>query len=246
MSFPGGQKVQDVLQQDTTSELVNLYMIRADTTLTLTASPALDATTISVSDASAVVDGEALNFYEGVRFSQCIVQSHTANSVTFTPPIDFAYTTAAEVITGPWNMNVSGTPAAPAEFFVKPPPGASFDIYTLRFSMTDSVAMDSAKFGGITALANGVVVRFEDGFTKNLGVIVNNLGFREQGFVTQYDDKAPAGVYGFSGEANGPVTYGTAPRLSGDNPDMFMILVQDDLTGLDSINFTVGGHVVTP
>lgn len=58
---------------------------------------------------------------------------------------------------------------------------------------TDDGSMDDGKFGGMSQLANGIRFGINDGWEKNLAVVVNNLGFAEIGFSTQYASKAPAG-----------------------------------------------------
>jgi hypothetical protein len=244
MSTPGPRVTQDVAIQDQTSELINLYLYRNDVQPNLTSSAAVGDKVLNIDTNAGLVNGEAITLFEGVRHSQCIIQASSATTVTVTPPVDFAYTTAASIEVGRWNMNVNGSVTAQT-FAVHPPPGIDMDVYELRFSMQDGTAMDASKFGGISALTNGIVVQFKNGFTKNLGVIVNNAGFIEQGFRTEYDDRAGGtGLYAYTGYANGPGHYGVAVRLEGATVDEFRVVVQDNLTGLSNLNFTIGGHAV--
>jgi len=137
-------------------------------------------------------------------------------------------------------MAVDGT--TPQIFSIKAPPNATVDIHTINCSMLNTTAMDDGTFGGINQLTNGIILKFIDGFTKNLALIVNNLGFWEIGFSTEYSTKAPAGKYGFKARRHIPIVNGSVLRVK-ENSE-FQIEIQDDLTGLDFMAMTIDGHVV--
>ena len=106
--------------------------------------------------------------------------------------------------------------------------------------------MDSAKFGGISALANGVVLRKVDGVYHNIFNIKTNGDFALRSFDVAYDDKAPAGSYGFRCRTTfaGQSKRGVTIRLNGTSGDELQILNQDSLGALSHFNAIVQGHVV--
>jgi len=72
----------------------------------------------------------------------------------------------------------------------------------------------------------------------------NNAGFREYGFKVDYNTKAPSGQNGYNGSKHIRKNNGVAIRLYGDTNDTLQIIVQDDLTALTKVAFTIQGHVV--
>lgn len=222
------------------TDVVELYMY-IDQADTLLSAPAVkDSKLLNVVDASSVVNGHAVTLYSGTRHYQSIIVSHTANSITLASPLDYTYPTGVKVHTGAWNMAVDAT--VPKIAHIHGPDTGAYDIYQLGVSITDATAMDSSLFGGITALTNGILFRLVNGETRNLPLIVNNLGFAEYGFITEYDAKAPAGVYGFKAYKNYNTVNGAAIRLgAGDNLELYL---QDNLSGLLNFNVTIQGHQV--
>lgn len=249
MSMPGVPLEQGnvaVRFQDQTSEIVEYYLHAETVTPTLTAPAPVDDRVLDVDDTVGVLPGHAITLREGGSITQTVVKSVTAApgaTITLQSPLDKAYTVAASVVTGDWNMAVNGS-VTPVSFVIYPPPSAGFHIYTINFSITDNTAMDSAKFGGISALANGVLLSVENGVRKSFLPVVNNLGFSEQFYNTTYETKAPAGVYGYWGYKSVIDKYGVALFLDGSNPDQLIVLIEDDLSALTNLNFTVAGHVV--
>ena len=156
--------------------------------------------------------------------------------------MDFAFTTAAVIHIGTWNLAVDGSGTTKIAHIVVPPE-CKFNIYQLNISITDNVVMDSAKFGGISALTNGILFRMVNSTVKNLPLIVNNIGFSEQGCDISYDPKAPAGVYGFQAKKNYNIVNGVSLRLNGETNDEIQCLIRDDLTDLTMFNITINGHV---
>jgi len=238
----------DVFVQDQTTPVVNLYMYQIAATPVLTAPASANNTVLNVDTNAGVVVGDAITILEDSHFFQSIVKSSTAPpgaTITIQSPLDEDIIIASTIEVGPWNMNVDGS-GATQEFSVKPPPNVAFDIYTITLSMTDNVVMDSGKFGGLPQLTNGIVIRQENTNNKNVALIVNNIGFKEQGCTTEYDDKAPAGVYGVTHQACVHGRSGVALRLNGSTNDKIKIMIQDDLRGLITMNCTIIGHVVIP
>lgn len=221
------------------------YLYRTDTTQTITSDTSIDDTVINVTDTTGVVVGDAITIYEDISMFQSLVTATTATTITISSPLDYEFTTGAIVETGVWSMNVDGS-TIPQIFSIKAPPNKRLHLHTIGVSMLDATAMDDGKFGGITALTNGVIFRIENDFIKNLALIVNNLGFWENGFETSYVDQTlgPAGQYGFRARRKLPEINGTILQLEKEETSKFEIIIRDDLTDLNQMTTTINGHLI--
>lgn len=220
----------------------NYYLYRLDASPVLTAPVSQDDKVINVVSSTGVTAGEAITFYEGKKMSQCIVVSTTATTITVTPGLDFEYSVSATVESGPWNMAVDGS-VTPQVFKVSPPPNAMYNIHSFNNTILDNAVMDDAKFGGLVALTNGVLVRRKNGGTKNLSIIVNNTGFYEFGYDIEYSNKAPAGLYGFRARKNLTEVNGITGILYGKDDDEFQVIINDNLTGLNQFTCNLHGYI---
>ena len=230
--------------QDQHTEAFVLYLYKTEATPTLTQTANIGDTSITVDDTTDVSAGDALTIIDGGRVFQAIVTDvPDVTHIEFTNPLDYGFDTGATVETGPWNLNLNGA-STPITFDVHPPTGVSWDLTEVRLTIRDNVDMDSAKFGGIAQLDNGLVMRVVNGITKNHAVIINNLGFYEHGFEIGYDDKAPAGSYGFRAKKCFTDVHGVTLRITDDENDAFQAIIQDDLTDLTQMVITILGHLV--
>lgn len=142
--------------------------------------------------------------------------------------------------------SLAGTTAAPVEYFIGPEPGttAVWDITRLLIEMTHDSAGDLGKFGGITALLNGVFIR-----VRNNGEYRTLTNWKTNGdiAVDMYDVT-------FSSRSGGQGAFGTNARitlaemgaiakLKGVNDDQIEIYVQDDLSDLVSFRLKAQGHL---
>lgn len=122
----------------------------------------------------------------------------------------------------------------------------SFTIDVTRFiiHMTDATAMDDATFGGRTALTYGISLRknIPGSGNTHLWNCKTNGEIGELSFDKIYDLKAPAGSYGFSARITyaGQEKHGVAIKL--DPGEAVELLIQDDLTLLQSFTIMVQGH----
>jgi len=105
--------------------------------------------------------------------------------------------------------------------------------------------MDDGKFGGGSALTNGIVLRANNGDMTNIWNVKSNGEIALLAFDAQYADKAPAGLNGFRfrNTYGGQSKHGVVIRLGFS--EKLELLVQDDLTGLDGFTMMAQGHVVT-
>ncbi len=233
----------EVSVQDAYNTLFNLYAQLDTVNPVITVDTALDDTVITIDDNTGIVDGDAITITEGTAFYQSLVQSSTDTTITLASPLDYAFTTAATVSVGTWNMAVDGSSTSQV-FCITPPAGIKYDIVSINISITDNTTMDGITFGGITQLTNGIVLRTVDGITKNHFVIVNNIGFDEHGYSVVYDPKPPTGSFRVRARKILPVTNGAVIRLNGDTGDALCLIVRDDLSDLTLMSLAVSGHIV--
>jgi hypothetical protein len=232
--------------KDITTQLINLYLYKTEATPTLTSSVSVGDTVIDIDDNAGITNGRAITFYENTNFHQSIVKSTTAPpgaTLTMQSPSDKSFTTGATVEIGNWNLNANGSLGSPVIYSVGPPSGLYFHITSIGININDNVAMDSGKFGGITALTNGIVLQRDNTVLENLLLAVNNIGFAEQGYDTIYDDKAPAGTYGVRHRFDVIARVGNAIELDGSSSDVIKVIVQDNLSAITQMTCTILGHV---
>ena len=241
----------DVRLQDQTSEIIDLYMLNLDDAINLTLSQgqSIDDKTITVTDATGVLDTgvHAIDISENGRKFQAIVTDVTGLVITFNTPLDMDITTNAIVQIAGWNLAVDGSTTM-KKFSTAPPKGVSWDITRILLAMESTASMDDSTFGPLDALTNGVVLRKVGGITKNIFTVTNNGGLAERMYDVTYPTKVPAGVYAmrarrtFAGQDKNGVTI----RLNGDTGDKLEFLISDDLADSTFTKFVcvAQGHVV--
>jgi len=243
IAVTGGGQALDVAIQCQFTQSIDLYAHIDKAFPQITVDTAIDDRSITVNSVADIIAGDIIIILEKERIFQSIVLSVSENTINFASPLDYAFTTNGEIHTGTRNIAVDGS-STPQVAHVEVPPLVSWDICRIAGHITDDTAMDSAKFGGISALTNGIVLRLAKENIKNLMLIESNIGFAEQGFTLEYDAKAPAGVYGFIASKNNHVINGISLRLSGPDNDQLQCIIQDDLTDLTSFSIVVNGHAV--
>jgi len=245
--------------QDQYSPIVNLYLYEVLDTITLDVAASVDDTSITVTTTGLTpLVGQYVCLKEGVEFFQGRISSVTpvaGNQYTLgmNSPLDYPFTTSGGCSITSIDLNVDGS-VTPKVFGVSPEAlsaGIAWDITRMMLVISDSSSMDDGKFGGITGgLSNGIVFRVKrNGTRDNIFNARTNGDFRLQAYDLQYIDATlgPAGreSLGVRRSFNGPDKNGVAIRLVNDeDPDEFQLIVQDDLTLLDSFHMVIQGHVV--
>ena len=176
-------------------------------------------------------------------YQQVGILSIVTNVITVDTPLDRAWSgTHPHGLT---DMAVDGS-STPQVFHVTLPSGIAVHVTRIIVHIEDNAAMDDGKFGALTALTNGVVVRVYRTATGKYETIMNaktNGEWAQRVYDVSYADNAPAGTYGlrvrrsFGGEDKA----GTVILL--EPGDAFQVIVQDDLTGLLSFGLAVQGHI---
>lgn len=236
--------------QDQHTEMVVAPLCITINSGTLLASPTVvDDSTLTLSAGHGASIGDILTIGEGDHFYWATILDFAggANVPTVDSPLDYAFTTAALVVVGNDNLNAVGTLAAPITASLTPSPTTLWDITRIHVSIIDNVVMDSSKFGGIAGLTNGVVLRAVDGQVKNIVNVKSNGQLAATSSFYAYDEKAPAGVFGFVSNHvfGGQDHVGVTIRLVGSDGDTLEAIIQDDLSDLTIVKILAIGHVVT-
>jgi len=234
--------------QDQHTDIVDLQLCNKIADIELSTQPDIDQNVVSLVAGHGVVAGNVICFKSGIHFYQGIAIAVSTNDITLDSPLDFSFPVGSEAFRSVSNMAVNGS-VTPVIFKVSPPASTKWDLCRVIITMTDDLAMDDGKFGGISAISKGVVIRKKNASYKNIFNAKTNGDFRSRSFDVQYLDATlgPGGLYGFGCRRsfNGFDKNGVVIRLDGDTADEFQFIIQDDLTGLSSLRACIQGHVVS-
>ncbi len=171
-----------------------------------------------------------------------------AGIITLDTPLDFAYPAGAFVDVAITDMSINGI--STRTFGLRgtgAPPGVDIrvDITTIIIQCVADSATDLDKFGDLTALTRGLVLRKRNDVVQNIFNVKSN---NEISGVMKYDPVVTAnpgqGIDGFRAELifTGQENIGVAIRLPiGEDLE---VLVQDNLTDLTFLEITAKGHLV--
>jgi hypothetical protein len=233
---------------DQTTRSIDFFFAQEVTNTTLAAQADPEDMTLTLTSSTGFVDTLSVlvfsaddpnAFYTGHQ-----VGAPAGNVITMDTPVDLEMPITSVTVALARNMAVDGSGTTQI-FQIGPLPSPStavVDITRIMGHILDSSVMDDGKFGGLTALTNGVVLRKNDGVITNLWNVKTNgdLALLCDNFV--YSEKAPGGQYGagfrntYAGQGNHGVVLELMPG------EYLEILIQDDLTGLDSFTMMAQGH----
>jgi hypothetical protein len=236
--------------QDQATRMLNLFFVRQlGASSTLSVPSVVDSRVITVANTTGFVAGNYLGIFAGLGrfYFGTQLGAPVGDLITLDTPLDYAFPEGATVLNFTREMAVNGS-VTPQIFQIGPigaPLGLKIDITKLVVSMVDNLAMDDSKFGGITALTKGCVLRKRNGEYDNEANWKRNkdIGLYA-GSAPSYTDKAGGGAYGayfdvrFAGQENRGVTR----RL--DPGDVLELIIQDDLRDLVSFEVMGQGHIV--
>ena len=240
--------VQDVTIQDSTAPLyvVNFSNIVAETTL---GGPTqIDDYIISVTSATGFVVGQYLTIYSvasnRVYFSEILAINTLA--ITLDRPLDFAFAISDSVTVGSTNMNVDGS-VTPQIFGVRNPGVTDvpleIDINRIMIAMLTSTTPQLSDLGDITGgVTRGVQIRRVDGTNQNICNFKTNMEMKNIMFDLEIQDAASQAQDGITGRFTFD-KLGQVVRI-GAGEDL-QIVIQDDLTSLDSFTIIAEGSEVT-
>jgi hypothetical protein len=242
----------DVTFQDSTELPIDLRLsVLLSASATLASSPSIDSYTVSLNTGHGFIANDKIAVFEEVlglaRFVVGVVLVAGANDLTLSVPIPYPFSLSAAVIKYTPDMAVNGS-VTPVVFSVTNGNTTPVHVTRATLHLTSSAAMDDSLFGSLTALTRGIVFRkkYLDGSYQHYFSAKTNgeLGEIAGGDKT-YDSKAGPGLNGLTVRItyNGPDKRGVVIELlTGESIEM---LVQDDLTGLDSFSVLMTGHFAT-
>lgn len=209
-----------------------------------------DGLEINVTNTSGFVDGVFIGIFSGEGFFYFGEQmgSVIGNTVTLDTPLDNNFSSVtSQVLRFSRELAVDGS--ITTQVFQIGPIGEAqnveLDITRIMGYLQDGSSMDDSLFGGLPALSNGVVFRKNNGVFQNFWNAKSNGDLALLTFDFSYTSRAPSGSFGarFRNSYAGQEKHGVTIRL--EPGDILEILIQDDLSGLESFRMMAQGHVVT-
>jgi hypothetical protein len=232
---------------ESTELALDLSFINSSGITFLTADVSPGDRIINVANATGITVGGVLGLGSGAgAFYFGEVLAINTLAITVDTPVDGTFLSgSSSVIVAEKHMNVVGTPASPVIFQIGPiGPAINVHITRVMGHITDGTVMDDTKFGGGTALTNGLVFRLNNGVMSNFWNVKSNAEFRLLCFDANYAEKAGGGSYGFNFRNTyaGASKHGVALELL--EGDTLEVLIQDDLSGLEDFIMLAQGHIV--
>jgi hypothetical protein len=240
-----------VTLQDPTSRILSLKFIKAAVSpVSITSDIAIEDTTINLTDATGFVDGNIVGLFSGTGFFYFgrQVGAPVGNTITVDTPIDSVFTSATSAaISASANMAVDGSTTT--QIYQIGPIGQSIaiamDITKIIGYIQSASPMDDSRFGSLTELTNGIVLRKHDGDIQNIWTVKSNDELSTtSGIEFEYTSKAPSGSYGarFKNTFAGTNEFGAVIRLEAG--ETLEVLIQDDLSSLQKLTLSAHGHFV--
>jgi len=247
-----GKANLDVAVQDQTTQPVGLFSLQGKgAPTTLTANSTINANVVNVASVANISVGDYLGIFSGAseegRFYFGEVISISSLELTLDTPLDFAFESGDNVISTTRDLNVNGS-VTPQTFEVRGPAtiGKSIDITRIIIKMICTNKPEFDMFGDITGgLANGIVLRRNNGIVTNIFTAKTNGDLANVMYDISFLEQAKTqGVNGITGRMTfaGQSKHGVTIRLAaGESLD---IIIQDDLSSLESFRIIAQGHVV--
>jgi len=247
-SMPNRGVDVNVQDQTTPPVLFRLNQVIGETTLAIATS--IGDKSVTVTDSTGMVIGQYVSILSAPdnRFYLAKILGISGDIVTLDTPLDFAFPIGSGVAFRNANMNVNGS-VTPQVFSVRGDVAdiaAEIDITRIIFSMTCDTVVTFAKFGDLTALTNGIVLRRKNGDYNNIFNIKSNAEIAGLMYdMTIYSaDNPQQAVDGLNARLTfgGQNKIGVVIRIAAGED--LQLIVQDDLSGLLNFEIMVEGHIV--
>jgi hypothetical protein len=245
-SFNGAIDIHD---SDVHHSFINNYFHQhTATSTTFAVAATAGSTQITLTSAAGFAVGDYLHIQDGV--SEIVHPKITVlvgTLATLDRPIDNSYAIGDTITKAILTMNASGTLASPQSFKAFPSATEVWHIDTITLEMTHSSAGDNGLFGNLSALTNGMVLRVYNGTTglnttlanwKTNGDIVVDIGN-----ISYSARSGGGGSYGTNSIGNFKGNAGSVVFVDGIAGDYMEILIQDNLSTLNSFRVKVQGHI---
>lgn len=241
----GTSPALDVYIQDQTSDIVDYYLCRTLLVLTLSDTTIIDNRNIIVTDATGVNVGTYICIQEAARAFQAQILSISGDTLKLDTPLDYNFSTSASIENRSPDLDVDGS-GSPISAVLAPAPGVKWDVTRIIIVMRHSTAGADNLFGNLPSLTNGIVLRKSDGIHHTIFNAKNNGQLAERMYDVEYkpaigtSDDATRARRSFNGQDKN----GVVIRLDGDSNEKLEVLIQDNLTGLNSFRIVAQGHIV--
>jgi hypothetical protein len=242
-------KNMEVLLQDQTTEIIGLLFHKQIQEMTLFSDTQIDDTSIIVTASSTPLTGSCICMKQDRHFYQATIISSSPSGSNFVIQLDnlldYEFNSGIHVVENTTNMAIDGS-VIPQIFQISPRnlTNVEWDITGISGCILDQAEMDDNKFGGMTKLSNGILLRMYNETIKNIMNIKSNGEFKLYTFNVDYSTKAPSGYYGlnFFKEFGGQHNDGVVVRLSSVNNCELQVIIHDDLRGLNDFKIIAHGH----
>lgn len=239
--------------QDQHSPALIVPMNKVANTTTSVGAVAIDDNTVDVANVAGFVDGAFITVVNAAAnryYTAKQVGAISGSTVTLDTPFDFAFPDGSQVTNGSIDMAVDGSITTQVFSLRAADPGipVEIDITRIIFKCLTATAVSAEKFGDLTELTNGIVLRKASTVDPYYNIFNVKSNLELAGIMydfTVYEAINPTqGTDGFVGRLTfaGQNKIGVSVRV-GPNDDL-ELLVQDDLSGLVVFEITVEGHVV--
>ena len=241
------------IQDQTTPTIIADFTSTPVASTTLSGATAIDDTTISVTSATNFVVGQHLTITNPsqIRYYFAHITAIVSTTITVDAPLDFAFNSGSAVVVSSDQLAVDGSSTTQIFSIRGGAEGAGavpveFDCTRIIIMCVCATAVDLTKFGDLTALTNGLVMRRTDGEYHNIFNVhdngdIANVMLNWQSFVAT---KPNEGIDGFVASLtfSGQHEMGVTLRI-GPNEDL-EFLIQDNLSGLTSLKIIAEGSIV--
>jgi len=171
----------DVTLQDQHTPLVVVPFTNKFGGSVTTAPIAIDEVVIPVASLDGAIVGSNMTLFDpvSVRYSQFKIVAINTLDVTVDRLIDFAFPAGSYIDYGSDNLAVNGS-VTPVVFGIRNPSGApadivlTLDVTRIVFSVKTASAVDLSKFGDLSALTNGLLLRQKNGDIYNIFNVKTN------------------------------------------------------------------------
>ena len=238
----------DIHNADVHREIVNrVFHLHTGVITTFAADAPAGSTEIELASATGFAVNDYLHIENGVvEQVHPRINSLVGTTATLDRPLDNGFVIGDSIDQALVSMNVLGSLASPVSFKVVPSSSEVMHLTRILIEITHGTAGDNGLFGDLTALLNGVVLRRYDGATGTYSTFTNwktNSDMVTDMYDVTYSARSGGGgSYGTNGRGDftqaGAIVY-----LDGSAGDYVEVLVQDDLTGLDSFSIKAQGHL---
>ena len=238
----------DVNVQDQTSPTFDLFFSETlDDTLTLANDAIIDAYSIDLNAGHGAQVGDQLAIYNlgANRIYIGDIIAVNVDTIELDTPINFTYdATTSVVVRTTKELNVDGSTTRRV-FKIEPPIDLEIDITRIMLKIICSSPPEFSMFGDIAGgLSRGVVMRRTDGTNTNYFNVKTNGELANLMYdVAFYDQTKTQGVNGVTGRLTygGQGKHGAVIRLAKN--ERLEIIIQDDLTSLNSFRIIASGHL---